>query len=711
MFTLFRTKSRKTSSRKRSRKLSLESLESRKLLSITPTLLPTPSGYNNSYASAIDDSGQVAGYSAIPTSSSSGLPTYQACVWTNTGTATMPDWNVTALPTPPLNYSVANGINLVNGQTEVEVVGYCNNGSLNVPYVWTALASANLTVSASWTATALSPLQSGLPAGDGGQARAVNANGDVVGQAHYETSTGTVVLYACLWTPSDIANGGGPTNLGMASGGPTGFYAEVAYGINDSGEVVGYGEDSSGEVGFVYNYNSNGTMTDLGNYAAFAINDNGLVVGDNPSGGFVYNSSNGTTTSLGGNGGANAININGQVLGTYDGGPCLYQQVGTTWAVTYLGGSGIGANAINDSGEIAGVSANASGAPDATLWTSPPSANIAGTGYSYNWSGYAVNTANDAVTAVGGSWTVPTVTKTGSSTAYASVWVGIDGSTNSTVEQTGTDSIVSPNGSVTNYAWYEMYPSGSVEITRATSTSATHGRSNFVPATVKPGDSITASVTYIGSSDFTLTITDTTEAWTYSTTQRLQTAELASAEWIVEAPSGSRGELPLANFNTVTFSGCWATITGTTGPGATNPGTTETVRGPIDGSAIGYYNSDDVFVPYAGAPVDMVPSSTNPGNDDTTGPLTDTTTSPIASSFTVTYVGSTSGSSNSAATSGTAQSSLSGYDDAEGGSGYGSGQSETDALSQGLDSAQSSFQSALDVRDAVFASFDAHALV
>ena len=478
MYSLFKTKSRKTNSQKRLRKLSLESLESRKLMSVTP--LPMLPGSTSSSASAINDSGQVVGYSYG--TSSSGVAYDAACAWTQSSGA----WTVAALPNPFGSYnSVANAINASG-----EVVGYCNNGSVNVPFVWTPNGSGG------WTATALSLLQ----AGEGGQARAVNASGDVVGQAHYETSTGTTVLYACLWTPN-TSGGWTLTNLGTLSG-PNGFYAEAADGINASGQVVGYGVDSSGEVGFLY---SNGSMTDLGNYSATAINDSGVVVGSNPSGAFVY--SNGEMTSLGGNG-ANGINISGQVVGAYGGDPCLWQQVGTTWTVTYIGGSG--AYAINDSGEIAGVSSNASGALQATLWTAPFT-NTGYTGYSLNWSGYAVNTANDAVTAVGGSWTVPTVTKTGSSTAYASVWVGIDGSTNSTVEQIGTGSIITPSGVVTNDAWYEMYPSGGVVITMATSTSTTHGRSNSVSATVKPGDSITASVTYIGSSDFTLTITDTTE--------------------------------------------------------------------------------------------------------------------------------------------------------------------------------------------------------
>src|SRR5690348_12679669 len=61
-------------------------------------------------------------------------------------------------------------------------------------------------------------------------------------------------------------------------------------------------------------------------------------------------------------------------------------------------------------------------------------------GVSTNWSGYAAQTnltspLSNAVTDVKGSWTVPTLSCTGTNT-YSSVWVGIDGYSDNTVEQT-----------------------------------------------------------------------------------------------------------------------------------------------------------------------------------------------------------------------------------------------------------------------------------
>ena len=156
---------------------------------------------------------------------------------------------------------------------------------------------------------------------------------------------------------------------------------------------------------------------------------------------------------------------------------------------------------------------------------------------SSNWSGYAVT--GSRFTSVSASWTEPTARCSG--TAYSSFWVGLDGDTSNTVEQTGTDADCS--GSAPQYyAWYEMYPKYPVNLR----------------GTVKPGDHLSASVTTNGSGSFTLTITDSTQNWTNTTTARLKSAKLASAEVIAEAPSSSGGVLPLANFGTANFSGASA---------------------------------------------------------------------------------------------------------------------------------------------------------
>ena len=152
---------------------------------------------------------------------------------------------------------------------------------------------------------------------------------------------------------------------------------------------------------------------------------------------------------------------------------------------------------------------------------------------STNWAGYSAT--GSTFHSVSAGWKQPSASCTWTD-AYSSFWVGLDGDGSSTVEQIGTDSDCS-SGKPVYYAWYEMYPKFPVNLSMA----------------VHPGDAITGSVTTTGNGSFTLTIHDTTTGKSFTTTQRLKHAKLASAEVIAEAPS-SGGVLPLANFGTVSFS-------------------------------------------------------------------------------------------------------------------------------------------------------------
>ncbi len=110
---------------------------------------------------------------------------------------------------------------------------------------------------------------------------------------------------------------------------------------------------------------------------------------------------------------------------------------------------------------------------------------------------------------VTGSWVVPKVS--GSGNTYSALWVGIDGNTSSTVEQIGTSQDVS-NGVPSYSAWWEMYPNGMTNITRTTTAT---GVTTKTPFNVAPGDTITASVQYVTSSNsFVLTLTDGSEFFT-----------------------------------------------------------------------------------------------------------------------------------------------------------------------------------------------------
>jgi hypothetical protein len=171
--------------------------------------------------------------------------------------------------------------------------------------------------------------------------------------------------------------------------------------------------------------------------------------------------------------------------------------------------------------------------------------------YSSNWSGYAVTAGAGAVSAVSAAWTVPTAS--GPTQGYEASWVGIDGLNSGSVEQIGTESDF-VGGQAQYYAWYEMYPSPALTIAQP----------------IKPGDEITASVSY-ATSGFTLTID--AAGWSKPFTTTVQaSAQRSSAEWVVEAPS-SNGVLPLANVGSATFTNAQATINNNSGAINAAPGT------------------------------------------------------------------------------------------------------------------------------------------
>jgi len=207
---------------------------------------------------------------------------------------------------------------------------------------------------------------------------------------------------------------------------------------------------------------------------------------------------------------------------------------------------------------------------------------------SYNWSGYAVTRANGAVTDVKSSWIVPAVACSGAPGGYAAFWTGIDGWTSSTVEQIGTDSdCVNLEGNQsdvpTYYAWFEFYPQDAYLIGSYSGSGVCESDCVF------PGDTISAEVKFSGSGSgsggfrhragerFTVTITDETQGWTFTTSATVPGAKQSSAEWITETPYGcdtASGFCELADFGTVNYGDqrtsvpntSYATVAGKTRP-------------------------------------------------------------------------------------------------------------------------------------------------
>lgn len=148
------------------------------------------------------------------------------------------------------------------------------------------------------------------------------------------------------------------------------------------------------------------------------------------------------------------------------------------------------------------------------------------------WAGYIAT--GGTYTSVASTWIQPAIKCTANG-QYIASWVGLDGYSSSSVEQTGTEMTCA--GTTPEYsAWYEMYPASPVTYS----------------STVKPGDKMTASVVFSGTSTYVLTITDSTQGWSHATTKSAAGLARSSAETVVEAST------PLSAYGSIAFTGCTA---------------------------------------------------------------------------------------------------------------------------------------------------------
>jgi hypothetical protein len=135
----------------------------------------------------------------------------------------------------------------------------------------------------------------------------------------------------------------------------------------------------------------------------------------------------------------------------------------------------------------------------------------------------------------------------------AAFWVGLDGVNSGTVEQDGTLAWCY-QGRPYYYTWWEMFPTVGVEA---------------IGTAVNPGDHIVASVRFSAGA-YVLRVTDSTNpANSFSTTQicnYLVVCSNASAEWIAEAPSATRGLWPWPPY------GDWSVVSAKVESGAVTAG-------------------------------------------------------------------------------------------------------------------------------------------
>jgi hypothetical protein len=156
--------------------------------------------------------------------------------------------------------------------------------------------------------------------------------------------------------------------------------------------------------------------------------------------------------------------------------------------------------------------------------------------YSSNWSGYAVTGGTFKTVTL--SWTQDSISCTSSSTETdMSPWVGIDGYSSKTVEQTGSSGDC--NGLTPDYyAWYEMFPKDPVIINEP----------------VQPDDQFTATVTHTVGTDYTLTLEDITQGWTNKVTKSI-TAKDDSAEAVMEMAAKHLTQFDTDPFTSFTVDG------------------------------------------------------------------------------------------------------------------------------------------------------------
>jgi hypothetical protein len=180
------------------------------------------------------------------------------------------------------------------------------------------------------------------------------------------------------------------------------------------------------------------------------------------------------------------------------------------------------------------------GAPMARLPGTVPRLSANGTQLTSNWAGYAVTGRRGTFHGVSASWIQPTAHCGGvRDQRLAAFWVGLDGFApgDNNVEQTGA--VSDCNASRPTYlGWYEFFPLAPV----------------FYRNVLRPGDQMSASVTFRGTRTYVLVLTDHTRRWSHVITKNAVGKPRTSAEVIAEAPTGTSGILPLADFGTVRFS-------------------------------------------------------------------------------------------------------------------------------------------------------------
>ena len=161
-----------------------------------------------------------------------------------------------------------------------------------------------------------------------------------------------------------------------------------------------------------------------------------------------------------------------------------------------------------------------------------------GANQSNNWSGYnqgALEQGDKTFKSIAGSWTVPTATQRKAGEAeFSATWIGIGGgcidtgctATDTTLIQDGTGQDVDATGHASYYAWWELIPAPSVNLSGCTPDLA---------CTVGAGDTINSTIFSPADGAWTMAMSNQTRGWTWSMTVGYSSTE-GSAEWVEETP-------------------------------------------------------------------------------------------------------------------------------------------------------------------------------
>ena len=161
-----------------------------------------------------------------------------------------------------------------------------------------------------------------------------------------------------------------------------------------------------------------------------------------------------------------------------------------------------------------------------------------------NWSGYVISGSD--LWQASGSWIEASVTCT-ATTAESVFWVGLGGYPSSPLYQAGSGAFCR-NGVPIHALWYELL-------------SPSYTQPLVAVVQVQPGDSISASVSVrSGAPGGAIHLVDSTAGFTKDVSFTPASTSLGTAEWVAEATSHGGTPSTLADFGSITFSGCSADL-------------------------------------------------------------------------------------------------------------------------------------------------------